>query len=63
MITDIFELPPVAHIVAELDDETPDSDGPFSLEPWISPTRGPERRKVGVWQMLSVLVAPALSFR
>jgi hypothetical protein len=46
MTPDILELPPVAHIVADLDDyETQEfSIERLAVETWVSPTRRPSSR-------------------
>jgi hypothetical protein len=66
MTTDLFELPRVAHIVAELDDDFDDADGEEQLpmEPWVSPTtlakRGLTRMHSAVQASLALVAAIVL---
>jgi len=58
MTTDVLELPPVAHIVAELDDcQAQELDGARLLRrPWITPTPAKRsRRSKGQFSILALI--------
>jgi hypothetical protein len=63
MTPDILELPPVAHIVAELDDyETQEfSIERLSVESWVSPTRPPSSRPSRFGLAIAALIALAVA--
>jgi len=58
MTTEVLELPPVAHIVAELDDyQTQEFDiARLIVRPWITPTqRTRSRRSKGQFSILALI--------
>lgn len=62
-MSDILELPPVAHIVAELDDyETQEFNiERLSVESWVSPTRQPSNGPSRSGLTIVALIALALA--
>ena len=66
MTTDVLELPPVAHIVAELDDyQTQEPDSARLMgRPWITPTeRTRSRRSKGQFSILALIALVVASGR
>jgi hypothetical protein len=60
MTTDVLELPPVAHIVADLDDyQTQECDiTQLMVRPWITPRqRTGSRRSKGAFSILALIAA------
>jgi len=60
MTTEVLELPPVAHIVAELDDyQTQEFDvARLMSAPWITPTRpARSKRSKGQFSILALIAA------
>ena len=60
MTTDVLELPPVAHIVAELDDyQTQEFDiARLIVRPWITPTQQKRsRHSKGGFSILALIAA------